>query len=137
MLCEYKNVPFRDERGEITGVIGIARDISYRRLSEENLRSERDKAQRYLDLAGVIFVAIGADEKVTLINRKGAEALGCAEAGILGKNWFDSFVPARMREEMRAAFKTLIAGMAGCDYFENPILAASGEERTIAWHNTV
>lgn len=137
VLCEYKNVPFRDERGEITGVIGIARDISYRRLSEENLRSERDKAQRYLDLAGVIFVAIGADEKVTLINRKGAEALGCAEAGILGKNWFDSFVPARIRKEMRAAFKTLIAGMAGCDYFENPILAASGEERTIAWHNTV
>ncbi|MBI4949826.1 MAG: sigma 54-interacting transcriptional regulator [Deltaproteobacteria bacterium] len=137
ILCEYKNVPFRDEKGEITGVIGIARDISYRRQTEENLRSERDKAQRYLDLAGVIFVAIDADENVTMINRKGAEVLGYAEAEILGKNWFASFVPARTREALRAAFISLISGRAGCDYYENPVLTASGEERTIAWHNTV
>lgn len=137
ILCEYKNVPFRDERGEITGVIGIARDISYRRLAEENLRSERDKAQRYLDLAGVMFVAIGADENVTMINRKGAEVLGYNETDIIGKNWFDSFIPERIRKEMRAAFIALISGKGGCDYYENPVLAADGNERMIAWHNTV
>ncbi len=137
VLCEYKNVPFRDERGEITGVIGIARDISYRRLSEENLRSERDKAQRYLDLAGVMFVAIGADGNVTMINRKGAEVLGYNEADIIGKNWFDSFIPERIREAMRETFIALISGKVECDYHENPVLAADGSERTIAWHNTV
>lgn len=137
VLCEYKNVPFRDEKGEITGVIGIARDISYRRLSEENLRSERDKAQRYLDLAGVIFLAVGADGAVKMINRKGAEVLGYAEAEIVGKNWFDNFVPVRMREEMREAFLSLISGKGGCDYYENPVITASGEERVVAWHNTV
>jgi len=137
VLCEYKNVPFRNEEGEITGVIGIARDISYRRQAEENLRSERDKAQRYLDLAGVIFVAIGADEKVTMINRKGAEVLGYAEAGIIGKNWFDDFLASRSREETRSRFQDLIAGKGVTAYCENVVLTRSGEERTIAWHNTV
>lgn len=137
VLCEYKNVPFRDERGEITGVIGIARDISYRRLSEENLRSERDKAQKYLDLAAVMFVSIDTDENVAMINRKGAEVLGYPETEIIGKNWFDNFLAARSREETRSRFQQLIAGMGAATYCENVVLTKSGEERTIAWHNTV
>jgi len=28
ILCEYKNIPMRDEKGDIIGVMGIAREIN-------------------------------------------------------------------------------------------------------------
>ncbi|MHC5082160.1 MAG: PAS domain S-box protein, partial [Planctomycetota bacterium] len=99
---------------------------------------EKDKAQAYLDIAGVVLVAIDRDQRVTLVNRKGCEVLGAPEDEILGKNWFDAFVPERMREDVRAAFHELIAGrIEPVEYYENPVVTQSGEERIIAWHNTV
>jgi PAS domain S-box-containing protein len=105
---------------------------------EKALREERDRAQKYLDVAAVAMVVIGSDEKVGLVNRKGAEILGYPEAELVGENWFDHFVPARIREEVRGVFHELMAGLAeAMEYYENPVLTQSGEEKTIAWHNTV
>lgn len=105
---------------------------------QEDLKAERDRAQKYLDIAGVIFVAIGFDQKVTLINKKGCEVLGYHEGEIVGKNWFDSFIPERIRDQIRAVFSTLMAVDVGpMECFENPVLRKDGEERVIAWHNTV
>ncbi len=38
ILCEYNNIPLRDERGNITGVIGTARDITERKRLEDELK---------------------------------------------------------------------------------------------------
>ena len=110
----------------------------YRQQSEQALRQERNKAQGYLDVAGVIMLVIGADQRVSLINRKGCEVLGATEQDIVGKNWFDNFIPAAGREEIRALFMQLM--MRGGDlheYNQNPVVTRSGEERLIAWHNTL
>jgi len=37
---------------------------------------DRDKAQRYLDIVGVIVVSLDVNGRVTLLNRKGCEFLG-------------------------------------------------------------
>lgn len=53
ILCEYKNLPLRDEDGNITGVIGTARDITDRKRVEEMLEKSRDallNAQRIAHL---------------------------------------------------------------------------------------
>lgn len=39
VFCEYKNSPLTDERGNIIGVAGIARDITLRREREEELKA--------------------------------------------------------------------------------------------------
>ncbi|MDR4497719.1 MAG: response regulator [Candidatus Scalindua sp.] len=38
ILCEYKNIPMRDKKGNITGVIGIARDITKRKQLEKRMK---------------------------------------------------------------------------------------------------
>jgi PAS domain S-box-containing protein len=74
---------------------------------------------------------------VLLINRKGAQILGYAEDEIIGKNWFDTFIPARIRSELRAGFRRLLAGeVEPVEYFEISVVTRSGEERLIAWNNT-
>jgi PAS domain S-box-containing protein len=83
-------------------------------------------------------LVIASDQTVSLINRKGCEVLGCDEKEIVGKNWFDTFIPERIRNEVKAVFDALMAGkIETVEYFENPVLTKSGEERMIAWHNSV
>ena len=131
-------VPLKDDNGETVGVIEIARNITQRKRTEEALRKERDRAQRYLDIAGGAIVVIDANEKVSLVNRKGCEVLGYEEGEIVGRNWFDTFLPDRHRERIRAVFASLMAGeIEPVEYVENPVVTKNGEERVIAWHNTV
>jgi len=109
-----------------------------RKRAQEALREERDKAQRYLDVAGVMFIAIDADQQVTLVNKKGCEILGYKEQDIIGKNWFDNFLPEAVRDKVKPVFTKLMAGeVEPVECFENPVLTKSGEKRIIAWHNTI
>ncbi|GAF69597.1 unnamed protein product, partial [marine sediment metagenome] len=118
--------------------VAATRDITERKQAEEALRAERDKAQKYLDVAEVIFVAINTKGQVTLINPKGCAVLGYEEKDVLGKNWFDLVLPAALRREVRAVFRKLMAGeIEPVEYYENPVRTRCGEERLIAWHNTV
>ena len=113
-------------------------EITKRRRAEEEIRKERDKAQKYLDIAGVMIVAIDVDQKITLVNKTCCKVLSCGEQEIIGKNWFDTFIPERIRDEVKTVFKKLMAGeIEPVKSFENPILTMRGEERLIAWHNTI
>jgi PAS domain S-box-containing protein/putative nucleotidyltransferase with HDIG domain len=127
-------------KGRLNGAL-LVRSMRYaveRQHTEEALAAERDRAQGYLDVAGVMLLAIDTDHRVTLVNQKGCEILGCEESEIVGKNWFDSFVPERLRNGVKDVLEQLVAGqIEPVEYFENPVLTSGGQERMIAWHNTV
>jgi len=136
VFLEVRTFPVK-LKGE-TLVLGIARDITRHKQMENILREERDKAQRYLDIAGVILLVLGADQKVKLINKKGCEVLICKDNEIIGKNWFDNFLPEESRNEVKTVFDRLMAGeIEPVEYFENAVLTRRGEKRIIAWHNVV
>jgi len=108
------------------------------RRNEDAVKQERDTAQKYLDVAGVMLVALDADERVTMINRRGREIIGCDEQKILRKNWFQNFVPETNREESRNVFLMLQKGIFGqFKHMESPVLAADGNQHMIAWHHLV
>ena len=119
-------------------VLAVVRDITDRKKMEEAVRRERDKAQSYLDIAGVMIVVIDRDQKIVLANRKTCEVLGCEEKDIIGKNWFDTFIPEQERDMTKGVFRDLMAGnIEPWEYAENPLMTMSGEKRLIAWHNSV
>ena len=114
----------------------LIRLIDEREAAQNELRKERDMAQRYLDVAGVILIVLDAGGAVTLINRKGNRILGYEEKDIRGKNWLDNFVPRKLRGEVELAFERLKAGdLEENGYFEYPVLTKSGEERIVLWQN--
>jgi len=130
--------PLLSRKGEVIGAVENFRDLTKHKGLWGKLRQERNKAQQYLNIAGVIIVAINNDGVVTLINKKGCEVLGYEEDELIGKNWYDLCVPERFREERKKDFYGLMAGREEMvvDY-ENIILTKSGQERIIAWHNTL
>jgi PAS domain S-box-containing protein len=130
--------PIKDADGNVISVVRICRNITERKRAEDALREQRDKAQKYLEVAGVMFVVIDVDHKVSLINRKGCEILGYREDEIIGKDWFSNFIPERIRENTKEVFDLLLAGESNvAEYCENPVITVTGEERLVAWHNTV
>jgi len=127
-----------DEAGTPVGLHGVTRDISERKHSEQALRQERDRAQQYLDIAGVMFVGIDLHQKVTLVNQKACEVLGYKHKDIIGKNWFDNFIPENIRTEVKAYYGKLMTEEAELvKDFENPVLSIDAGKRIIAWHNTI
>lgn len=124
--------------GQLVANYAIYRDISEQKKAQEILKAEKERAERYLDIAGVMFVALNARGEVTLINKKGCEILGYSQSEIIGKNWFDNFLPKRIKAEVKEVFNRLVAGeVEPVEFYENPVLTKSGEERIIAWHNSV
>jgi len=114
-------------------------EVAARIQSEQEIRRERDTAQGYLDVAGVMILSLNADGVVTLINNRGCAILGHdGPQGILGKNWIDCFVAENGREAERRRFhgfqhrrKTTL------DFEEYPVVTRDGDERIIAWRTKI
>jgi len=119
-------------------VIAFVIDISERKAIELQAERERKNAQMYLDVAGSMFVVIGPDQKVQLINKRGCELLGLPEAEIVGKNWYHHFIPKNERKRVREVFKQVVSGQIQLvGTFENKIVSHGGEEIHMLWKNSV
>ncbi len=112
-------------------------DMTQQKAAEKLLIAEKEKASNYLELANVMFIALDTKGTVTLANRKACEVLGWKEEDIVGKNWFDNFLPVHLRKAVRSVARQIMHGdFKPVEVYENPVLTKSGQERLIAWHNT-
>ncbi len=124
--------------GKETLVMALVTDITERQKMIDSLRKEKETVQKYLDIAGNMFVVIDKNQEVTLINRRGCEILGYRESEIIGKNWFDHFIPPDIREEIKKVFTQVMEGKTETfGQYQNAVLTRSGEIRLISWSNTV
>jgi two-component system cell cycle sensor histidine kinase/response regulator CckA len=113
----------------------LEHEILERKRVESALRVERDRAQRYLDTAEVILLALDKDARITLVNRKACDLLGWTEQELIGRNWIEMCLPPQTRDGATQKFHQLVAG--DTSIIENPILTKTGGERTIEWRNNV
>jgi diguanylate cyclase (GGDEF)-like protein/PAS domain S-box-containing protein len=124
-------------KGEYEGSFAVHSDISAQRHAEIDLRNEKERAQRYLDIAGVILVVLNKHGQIDLINREGLSILGYEDdAELLGKDWVSACVPESRQEQVRNFFGQLTAGdVAPSSINENLVLTKDGKERVVSWRN--
>lgn len=97
---------------------------------------ERDQAQNYLDIAGVMILVLDRDQKVTLVNKRATDILGCEKADITGINWFDTFVPEPYRYDARQHyFKALNSEKGSLHYYEGLLVSKDGKEKIVSWYS--
>ncbi len=136
--CRVIVDPILGPQGELSGAVHVVHDVTEQKRMEETLRVERDQFRQYLEVASVMFLVLDVSGKVKLINRRGCEILEGKEWEIVGKNWFDTFVPPRCRQEVKNVFEKLMAGETLATwYYENAVLTLKWRERLVAWHNTI
>jgi len=115
----------------------VARSIE-RKRAEQALGQERDRIQKYLDIAEVMLLALDRQGTIVMINRKGARILGYQEEELLGKSWFDTCIRKEDREQVRTVFEEIMSCHSERqEYYENFVVTKSGDERKIAWHNVI
>jgi two-component system sensor kinase FixL len=125
--------------GRVAGVeppryVGFIQDLTLRTQALSAVVRERDRANRYLEAAQTILVALDPHGRVTLVNRKGCEILKTEESALLGTDWFDTAVPGPERERARADF-ALYLNRATHEphHVLYPVQPREGAPRAIAW----
>jgi PAS domain S-box-containing protein len=112
-------------------------DIEEIRRTHKALMREKEAAQNYLDIVGVMILVLDSDYRVRLINQRGCEIIGYEAHEVIGKHWMEHFIPERFRNKVaHVGDSVVIKENLTIRYFENPVLTKHGEERLIAWRNT-
>jgi diguanylate cyclase (GGDEF)-like protein/PAS domain S-box-containing protein len=120
------------------GVVCTFADVTSTVEAERRLREERDRAQRYLEVASTLVVVLDSQGRVELINRQGCELLGFEERELLGRDWLEAVVPTEDRLDARLAFLRLVSGVEPPgETLETFVRTKSGDARKIAWRNAV
>ncbi|HDR72643.1 MAG TPA: PAS domain S-box protein [Methanoculleus sp.] len=133
-----RKIPIFSQAGGIKYILTIAEDITGQKRVEEQILAERDRAESYLDSAGVMIAVVDAGGRISRMNRKGCAILGYGEDELLGQEWFSTLIPDRLRDELRANFRRFISGDGQQSEDEvGTVITRTGEERTIRWHNTL
>ena len=116
--------------------IAIIRDITDRRALQRELERERDRAERYFESAGTLMVVIDTEGDIERINQRGRALLGYEQGDLIGENWFETVLPADVTADVSDLFDGILGNKSDIEVHENEVLTATGERRTIKWHNT-
>jgi len=105
----------------------------------QELRRERDNTRNIVNTVEALIIALNPEGRITQINRKACELLGYREEELIGQDWFATCLPDSINvEQVREVIQKSLAGdLAGSKYHENSVRTRDGEERLIAWHNSI
>ncbi|MCX6096980.1 MAG: PAS domain S-box protein [Caldiserica bacterium] len=129
---EVRISPLPDER-----VLLVAHDATARHDAQEATRIEASKAETYFNTSGVIMEVTDMDLRLVRLNQTGCDFFGYTPDEIVGKNWLDMRLPERERDRIKALIRSELEGGFLPRFTENPVVTRSGEERIVAWHDSL
>ncbi len=117
-------------------LIGVVQDISDRKQVEAAREEAEHRFSQVFENVSAVAVIISSDECVTYANPHLLELTGWTSAEIIGRNWFEVFLPADVREQVRAMFLAAVSGGDLPPHYENVIVTRDGRRRLLSWSNT-
>ncbi|HBP51398.1 TPA: hypothetical protein DD455_03650 [Candidatus Shapirobacteria bacterium] len=106
--------------------------------SQSELVNEQARSKIYFQTVGIMMMALDIQGNIVMINKKGLEILNAQdEKDLIGKNWFDNFIPPALRSEVKNVFASIIAGETKyTESYENEIITLTGQTKIIDWSNS-
>ncbi|MBN1313551.1 MAG: PAS domain S-box protein [Anaerolineae bacterium] len=105
----------------------------------ENLQEQEEQRRFYEVFEKSRLLAVGLDIQgnIILCSNYLLELTGWQRKEILGKSWFEHFLPAGAQEALQLLFSQAIQLDTIETPYENPILTKDGESRLIRWNNAI
>jgi len=119
------------------GYLANVRDVTQRRITEAALRESASRFRAVLTNVDLIAVTLDTEGNITFANDFLLNLTGWERADVIGKSWFEMFIPLKMRDEIAAIFKHTIEKGDFPAHYQNEIITRNGETRLINWSNTV
>ncbi|HNV12903.1 MAG TPA: ATP-binding protein [bacterium] len=101
--------------------------------SRDKLEEEKQKLQKYLNVAGVIVLIFDRHNNVFLINRKGKDVFGIEASEIIGEDWVSKYVSKKDQEKTKSTLSSIFNNNTQVEAFENVIIAKDGKSKNIVW----
>ncbi len=113
----------------------VINDITERKQSDDILRESERRFRDMLERVHLVSATLDTRGNITFANEHLLRLTGWRREEILGRNWFDVFIPADspVRTDL---FLHIEQGRVPLQY-ENEILTRSGERRNISWSNAL
>ncbi|MCD6337293.1 MAG: PAS domain S-box protein, partial [Candidatus Marinimicrobia bacterium] len=105
--------------------------------SESGLKIEKEFSESLLETANAFILTLDKDANIILFNKFAEKLTGYKKKDVLGKNWFDLFIPKRNGNVIPEVFQDVLKEMPTVSSHENLILCKDGSEKLIDWKNTV
>jgi diguanylate cyclase (GGDEF)-like protein/PAS domain S-box-containing protein len=122
--------------GQRVGIM-TALDVTSRRLAEGAMRESERRFRDLLESVQLISVTLDVDGLITFANPYLLELAGVEEEDVIGRNWFDLFVPEDERESARTRFLERVKTGVISPHEETALLTRLGERRQVSWNNTI
>ncbi|WP_434223414.1 sensor domain-containing diguanylate cyclase [Fervidobacterium gondwanense] len=114
----------------------IGEVITEKLLVDEIISERLETLSTYLEFAPVFFVVLDENGIISYINNWTLEKTGYKFAEVIGKNWFEIFIPADIRKTLLEVFADIMDGKVELrQTYENEILAKDGSTITVLWEN--
>jgi PAS domain S-box-containing protein len=104
--------PIRNERNEIVGLRGIARDITESKMAEEAMATQKRFIENVIDSLPGIFYVIGEDLSFTLYNKNALEVSGYSAEEVPALRALDIVAPEDRDRVTEILTETFIKGSA-------------------------
>ena len=102
--------PLRDDKGSISGTIGVALDVTDRTDAETKLRQSEQSFRSIFEQAAVGVAMLDSNSGMTLqANRRYCEILGMQDGSPVGKTWMELTHPDDLAEDL-ASMERLKSG---------------------------
>jgi len=102
--------PVRDQRGQLTRIVGLAEDISARRQAEESLRASEERYRELFENASDLVYTFALDLQITSMNRLAELTTGYSREDSTKMN-LQQFVEAREWPRVHQVMSQLIDGI--------------------------
>ncbi len=122
--------------GRVKLLSTVARDITQQKQTEASLREAERRWRFLLENVRLVVVGLDGNGKVDYVNPYFLELSGYTQEEVIGKDWFENFIPRYQKQPLEKSFQELLEQNFH-PHYQNPILTKSGEERLIAWNNTL
>ena len=130
-------VPLYDKKGAVVGLVASLTDITERKKAEEELKESERRFRTMLEEVSLVAVILDTQGKITFVNGFLLNLTGWQKDEVIGKDWFDTFIPPEQRDEIRRFFFESIAKGEILPHYENDIVTSWDERRTLSFTNVL
>lgn len=123
-------MPILAADGQLLGYRGLDRDISERKMAEQELQSTKEMLRAVINTIPDLIWLKDRDGRYLACNQRFEAFFGAREAEIVGKTDFD-FVPRELAECFRTNDRTVIAAEASRENEEEVVFASDGHREQL------
>ncbi len=125
-----------DQYEKIIEYQGVGRDITEQKRAERALFESERRFREMLEKVRLAAIIMDTECNILFCNDFLLEISGWTKDEVIGRNWFDVFIPDESKEHMEVLYREKMPADEFPGFHESEILTRSGERRLIAWNNT-